>query len=159
MSLSQHASDDCRKVIRAAMDEAVGVSPDAVLSDAYTDTEHLLLAILKFQTKALTSLLTAEEIRTLRTQTEQRINQLPKLFCPSRPPYSNQLRAAFEHSLAESIRLKCETVEIEHLLLGLLRLGVGNAFQLLTEFGISSEQVEALLLTRQDGEPLRDSPG
>ncbi len=74
----------------------------------------------------------------------------------ARRDLSALLRQSAIHRQREAERLKCDYVGAEHHLIGLLRVGEGNAFQILRALGYSIEDLIAA--AEKVARPIEDAP-
>jgi Protein of unknown function (DUF3738)/Clp amino terminal domain, pathogenicity island component len=113
------------------------------------DTEHLLLGILKQQEQVLVHLLgqagvAPNEIKAL---LYSRIGPPgPYIDTSVEIPFSENVKQVFEYTAEEASILLHRHVGTEHLLLGLLRLERGLAFDILREQGLSLAPVRDALV-------------
>jgi ATP-dependent Clp protease ATP-binding subunit ClpC len=116
----QHFDPRAREVVVDAQEEAIDLGHEAV------GTEHLLLALLR-ETKTAIAL---EPFGLGREGARDAVVDIVgegKLMGATQLPFSAQTKKAFELALRESLRLGCEQLGPEHLLLGVLGVekGVG----------------------------------
>ena len=119
-------------VMRLADEEATRCHHECI------GTEHLLLALLKQDSRAsadiLTNLGVAPEI----------VQQ--KMEKPNSAGPDGRAKKTIEYAMAEAQNLKHEDVGPEHRLLGLLREKDGVAADVLTDFGVTLEAARAEVL-------------
>ncbi|MDQ4025985.1 MAG: ATP-dependent Clp protease ATP-binding subunit [Actinomycetota bacterium] len=131
-----------RRAVKIAHKEARRLGID------YVDTEHILLGLLH-EKKGLAGLALEEAGMS----TDEVRHQINRRFVPATGRRSNgtlTARAAegLQRSLEESRRLGHNYLGTEHLLLGLLKLDQGLAYEVLTEGGATYEAVERILLRK-----------
>jgi hypothetical protein len=121
----------------------------ALLASLTIETEHLLLGIVKDRDPLITHLLGGRQsLDDIRRLVYERAGQ------PGSPidvsvhvPFSEDVTQVLQYTAEEASRLLHSHIGCEHLLLGLLRLDRGVAFDVLREKGLSLTRVrEALVL-------------
>ena len=74
--------------------------------------------------------------------------------------FSSSIKSVLKYSKEEAIRLNSNTVEIEHVFLGLLRLGKGSAIDYLqghfVDLGQLKQDIESKIFTRTEAESLEE---
>lgn len=152
-------TDRVRKVLQMAREEA------ARLNHEYVGTEHLLLGLIRDGEGVGAAVLTNLNIDLL--EVRQRIEGITKKEKTTTAvgpdlPYTSRAKKVLELSMSEARELHHPYVGTEHLLLGLLREGMGIAGQVLTDAGASLALVRAetlrLLGTDEFSPPSRGKP-
>jgi ATP-dependent Clp protease ATP-binding subunit ClpC len=138
-----------RRVLVLAQEEA------RLLGHGFIGTEHLLLGLLHegegLGAKALESLgITLEAVRV---QVEERIG--PAGSATGSPPFTPRAKKALELALREARELGHDYVCTEHLLLGIVREGQGDAAKVLESLGAQLPRVRETVLGLVAG----DDPG
>lgn len=134
-------SDEVRSVLIQSRDEA------GALRHEYVGTEHLLLALVRRPEGTAATVLarigaTPEAVIELVNRTVS-----PGHAEPGRhdPPYTSRSRKALELAMMEARNLGHDHVGAGHLLLGVLREEMGIGAQVLAQFGVTAERVQAAL--------------
>jgi ATP-dependent Clp protease ATP-binding subunit ClpA len=129
------------KVVMLAQEEARS------LGDERLGTEHLLLALLGFDNAACSALngfgVNYNDVRLEVEQVRLGKDALP-LECEI--TLSNRALRCLELSFLEASGLKHDQVEAEHLLLAILRQGLGVAVGILAKMGVNMVDLEIALL-------------
>jgi len=128
------------KVLLIAQEEARS------LGDERLGTEHILLALLSFENSACSALNgfgvayndVRFEIEDFRAQNA--------LALDTEIAFTDRAARCLELCFLEAQELKHESVEAEHLLLAILRLGTGVAVGILAKFGVNMVDLEIALL-------------
>jgi ATP-dependent Clp protease ATP-binding subunit ClpC len=137
-----------RRVLVLAQEEA------RLLNHSFIGTEHLLLGLLHegegLGAKALESLgITLEAVRV---QVEERIG--PAGSATGSPPFTPRAKKALELALREALQLGHNYIGTEHLLLGIVREGQGDAAKVLESLGAELPRVrETVLGLMAGGDP------
>jgi AcrR family transcriptional regulator len=130
-------TDRARQTVAAAVDAA------KALGHGYIGTEHLLLGQFREPGAVAAKVLLAHGI------TEEVVRGKIVAVTPagtpitddSRPPFTPRAADAFGHALTEALNLGHNYIGTEHLLLGLYGDDQGLAARILTELGLTAEQV------------------
>jgi ATP-dependent Clp protease ATP-binding subunit ClpA len=133
-------TDRVRKVLQMAREEA------ARLNHEYVGTEHILLGLIREGEGVAVAVLTNLNVDLVAVQ--QKIEEKTKTEKPAAAvgpdlPYTSRAKKVLELSMAEARELRHSYVGTEHLLLGLLREGIGIAGQVLSDAGANLELVRA----------------
>ena len=143
-------TDRARKVMAMANQQAQRFNHE------YIGTEHLILAIAEeghgVAAKVLTSL--GVDLATVRVEVEKLVKSGPDPVAAGKLPQTPRAKKVIEYAIEEVRNLRHAHVGTEHLLLGLLRVPQGVAAQVLTNMGLTLEQVrdEVLKLLVPDAE-------
>ncbi|MFK4085597.1 Clp protease N-terminal domain-containing protein [Kribbella sp. NPDC020789] len=132
-----------RKVVILAQEEA------RQLDHSYIGTEHLLLGLLGAADGGAAKLLAgtgAPAVRELVIEIVGRGQRSPEGGIPFTP----RAKATLEDSYLEARRLGSESIDTEHLLLGLLKDADGVAAQVLARLGVEIEALRSLTEQRID---------
>jgi len=141
-------SDRLRSVLSEAREEA------ARLHHEHVGTEHLLIALLDDTARDGTGPPSAARVvlDVLAIDRAKMKEVLQQTVLRGRMPmsddqlaYTSRARAVLELAMAEARVAKANTVDIQHLLLGLVREERGIAAQVLLDFGITTEKARAEL--------------
>lgn len=108
----------------------------------YIETEHLLLGILR-EDKAVSLRVLGSHgaIESIRKQIDGLTSRREKISTSVDLPLSTECKLALAYAAEESEKMQSQTIEVDHLLLGLLREEKCLAAQILGERGVTSEQV------------------
>jgi ATP-dependent Clp protease ATP-binding subunit ClpC len=143
-------TDRARKVMQLANQEAQRFNHE------YIGTEHILLGLVKAGTGVATSVLQNLDIDLNAVQ-----NEVTKIIRPcaepvtmGKLPQTPRAKKAIEYAADEARMLHHNYVGSEHLLLGLIREGEGVAAQVLTNLGLTLQQVRGEVLHLLGGSPL-----
>jgi hypothetical protein len=129
-------TDRARKVMRLANQEAQHLCHD------YLGTEHILLGLVKEG-----SGVAAQVLKNLGIDLRQVRLEVKKLVKPGmdmwygKLPQTPRAKKVIEYAIAEARSLKHNYVGTEHILLGLLREDGGDAAEILSGLGLSTEKV------------------
>jgi hypothetical protein len=130
----------------------------SVLGSRSIETEHLLLGLLKDRATLIAHLLGTANVTVdaLRQQIYTRIGPArPPLDTTLEIPFSKDGKLVLDYTAEEARRLLHDYIGCEHLLLGLLRLERGLAWEILRDHGLSLGSVrEALVLHVSANSPL-----
>ena len=134
------------KVVVLACTEARRLNHD------YIGTEHLLLGLIKQGSGVGTHVLTnlAVDPRKIQVEIEKLVKRRPGSVRGGELPQTPRATRAIELAILESRALNHETVETEHLLLGLLRENEGVAAQVLANLGLQEGHVREEVLKLLD---------
>ena len=131
-------SDRVGKILQLAREEAARLRHDHV------GTEHILLGLVREGEGVAAAVLTNlnVDLEELERSIEQRVAQggAPRVARPDLP-YTRGAKKVLELAMAETRELDHSYVGSEHLLLGLLREGDGIAAEVLTDLGVTLEEV------------------
>jgi ATP-dependent Clp protease ATP-binding subunit ClpC len=129
-------TEKARRVIFFARYEA------AHYGSPYIETEHLLLGVLR-EDKVLTNRVLGPHsvVEAIRKQIDGLSEKREKLSTSVDIPMSRECKNALAFAAEESERMNAESIETDHLLLGLLREEKSLAAQLLRERGVTADQV------------------
>jgi ATP-dependent Clp protease ATP-binding subunit ClpC len=141
-------SDRLRSVLSEAREEA------ARLHHEHIGTEHLLIALLDDSSRdgAASPSAAGVVLDVLGVDRAKMKEVLKQTVLRGRTPmsddqlvYTSRARAVLELAMAEARVAKANTVDTQHLLLGLAREERGIAAQVLLDFGVTVEKVRAEL--------------
>lgn len=141
---------DARQVVVLAQEQA------RELRHPYIGTEHLLLGLVHLPDevgvrRALLQLgVTADVVRVA-------VEQLVGCGTTTKRghiPFTPRAKQVLELSLREALRLRCNHIGPEHLLLGILQEGEGVAAQILVQHGRSFDEIRALVTAASDTAPV-----
>ena len=143
-------TERARKVVVLAQEEARHFNHN------YIGTEHLLLGLLRedegVAARALTALgVTIEEARERVASIVGYGSEGPGLQAPFTP----RSKKVLELALREAMRLEHNYIGTEHILLGLVRENEGVAARVLSDLGVSPDDVRRELVQMLPGEPGR----
>jgi hypothetical protein len=134
-------SEQGRSVIVLAQDEARGLAHD------YLGTEHLLLGLLRLDTSGAARALAelgVDQAR-VRARVEELVGRGPGT--PSGAiPFTPRAKKVLELALRESLALRHDDIETEHLLLAILAEGEGVAARILSEQGLDAARARGVVL-------------
>ena len=134
-----------KKVLELSLREALQ------LGHNYIGTEHILLGLIHegegVAAKALESL--GISLEAVRQQVEEIIGQ-GQASPTGHIPFTPRAKKVLELSLREAVALGHHHLGTEHILLGLLREGRGLAAMILTDAGLSLDDLRARTLARLD---------
>ena len=107
------------------------------LGEAYIETQHLLLGLLRQDAGILLDFITPEQASSIRQEIESeaavRNQGHPELPTHGDLPLSNESKRVLAYSAEEAERLRDRHIGVEHMLLGLLREQGTFAAKLLCE--------------------------
>lgn len=126
-------SQQALKTVMFAQEEA------RKLDSTIVGTEHLLLGILRDETSIASKVLISKGIKP--SLIRKQLNTTPLRKPGMEITYSPDVKQIFELAEAEAERLNDDQVESEHILLGLVALGEGEALDILEEEGIISKRL------------------
>ena len=132
-------TDRVRKVLQMAREEA------ARLNHEYVGTEHILLGLIREGEGVAAAVLTnlnVDLVYVRQTIEEMTRKETPGATGPDLP-YTSRAKKVLELAMSEARQFNHSYVGTEHLLLGLLREGMGIAGQVLTDAGANLELVRA----------------
>jgi ATP-dependent Clp protease ATP-binding subunit ClpA len=135
-------SEAAQRALSFAREEAARLGHDQV------GTEHQLLGLLRADEGPVTDLLDrlAAPPGALRDWLESRIPPGPAIgVAADRLLLATQAKQAIEHAMSEARQLRDSVIRPDHLLLGLLREGSGEAAAILVEHGITLNRARAAL--------------
>jgi ATP-dependent Clp protease ATP-binding subunit ClpC len=141
-------SDRLRGVLSEARDEA------ARLQHEHVGTEHLLLALLAdsnrdggspLSTAGVVLDVLAVDRERMRRVLEETVLRGRAATPDDQLSYTSRARAVLELAMAEARISHANTVDAQHLLLGLVREERGIAAQVLLDFGVTVDKVRAEL--------------
>jgi ATP-dependent Clp protease ATP-binding subunit ClpC len=148
----QRFTDRARRVLVLAQEEARD------LASAFIGTEHLLLGLIREREGVAAEVMgtlgvTYELVREKVQESSETIAE------PSSgsPPFTPRVKKVLEFSLRESLQLGHSYVGTEHLLLGLLREGNGEATRILDGLNIDMTRLRTLVIERISGQVGPDS--
>ncbi len=148
----QRFTDRARRVLVLAQEEARD------LASAFIGTEHLLLGLIREREGVAAEVMgtlgvTYELVREKVQESSETIAE------PSSgsPPFTPRVKKVLEFSLRESLQLGHSYVGTEHLLLGLLREGNGEATRILDGLNIDMTGLRTLVIERISGQVGPDS--
>lgn len=142
-------TDKARRVIVYAQEEAKN------LNHTYIGTEHILLGLTREADSVAERALKTNgvELDALRKKIIETIGQGDESKKPEPLPFTPRAKKSLDLALKEALQLGHNYISTEHLLLGLLREGEGEAYVILSAMGVE------LLKLRQDiNNIINDSP-
>jgi ATP-dependent Clp protease ATP-binding subunit ClpC len=115
------------------------------LNHEYIGTEHILLGLVKEGSGVGAAVLTKFDLDLDKTRHEVKrfAPKGPDMIIMGKLPQTPRARGVIEYAIDEARTLNHNYVGTEHLLLGLLRVPEGVAFQVLTNLGIKPEDIRA----------------
>jgi dihydroneopterin aldolase len=149
-SMFERFTERARKAVVLAQEEA------GLLRHNYVGTEHILLGLLRedegVAARALTALgVTAEEAR-------ERVASIVGYGSEGpgpQVPFTPRSKKVLELALREAMHLEHNYIGTEHILLGLVRESEGVAARVLSDLGVSPDDVRRELVRMLPGEPGR----
>jgi ATP-dependent Clp protease ATP-binding subunit ClpC len=132
------------------------------LCTPYIATEHILLGLLELETMKDVFTQLGIEPAKVRDEVERRV--LPvhlgaKEPGPGQLPFTDRARKVVELAVKEADGLGHDCIDIDHLLLGLLREGKGVAAEVLRSMGLDLERVRAVARERNRTTPSEGRTG
>ncbi len=157
----ENYTDRAQMILRLAEQECYR------FNQAYVDTEHLLLGLLKEGTGVAANVLKNLDVngKQLRMEIEKRIEVGPAQTAnkTGETPRTANAKKVLRYAEMEARNTGQNLVGSEHLLLGLLAVEEGIASQVLREMGVTLEQVQEEILNLMPGavplEPTEQAPG
>ena len=148
-TIYERFSDRARKVLQLANQEALR------FGHKYIGTEHILLVIVKEGTGVAANVLKNLDIdlRKIRIETEKLLTQGPPNVFSGKAPLTPNAKRVMELAIKEANGLSHNYVGTEHLLLALMGLGEGAAFNVLLALGVKVETTRAAVLELLKAEP------
>jgi ATP-dependent Clp protease ATP-binding subunit ClpB len=140
---------------RGVISEAQGQAIDR--NNSTLEPEHVLLALLSQADGFVPTIVRrlGREPSALRTRAEQAVDRLPVVSGAEEELRASTRFARMMREAARAMeRLKDEYVSVEHLLLALLA-DKGDAGRTLSEFGLQSDQTEAIIRELRQGQTVR----
>lgn len=130
-------TDRARMVIQLAAKEAVALKME------YVGTEHILLGLLSEGSGVAANILRNLDLNLnqIRTEVKKCVANGPDFLTTVKLPLTPRAIQVHEKAIEEARHLEHNYVGTEHLLLGLLRVEAGVAYQVLTNLGINVESV------------------
>ena len=136
-------TEDAENVMSLAREEAQRLKCD------FIGTEHILVGIIEQGSGAAAKLLIDLNVNLNRTREE-----IARLVMPAQSPpqplgeipFSPRVKRTIELALEAAIRFGCEVIDTEHLLLALLKDNEGVAAKVLTNLGLTLQEVRDLVL-------------
>lgn len=135
-------TDRARKVLQLANQEAQR------LNHEYIGTEHILLGLIREGSGVAANVLKNLDIdiRKVRAEVEKIIQSGPDGVTMGKLPQTPRAKKVIEFAIEEARNLDHKWVGSEHLLLGLLREGEGVAAQVLTNLGLTLDEIRGGIL-------------
>jgi len=135
-------TDSARKVLAYARQEATRFNHE------YIGTEHLLLGLVREGTGVAANVLhnLDVDIKKIRLEVEKMVQSGPELVTKGQLPFTPRAKKVLELSNEEARSLGQNYIGTEHILLGLLREQDGVAAHVLTNLGLSLEDVRSEVL-------------
>ena len=132
-------TEHARKVIALANQEARRFNHE------YIGTEHILLGLVKEGAGVAVAVLKSlgADLSRVSFEVEKIIKKGPDIVAPGQLPQTPRAKKVLEYALQEAYTIKHSCLGTEHLLLGLLREQDGIAAHVLTDLGITLENVRA----------------
>jgi hypothetical protein len=148
-------SDRVRTVLKMAREEAVRLDHD------YVGTEHILLGLIREGNGVGAAILSElnVELDELQAGVEKELRPGKSTHALGEFPYTSRAKKVLEFAMAEARELSHDSVQTDHLLLGLLREERGIAAVVLKSFGMTLERTreETLRLRSPAVPPLSGS--
>ncbi len=136
-------TDSSRQVLVLAQEES------RLLRHSFIGTEHILLGLLHQDGAAAQVLI--ELGASLTTVRERAAETIGLTGGPGSPPFTPRAKRVLELALREAMQLGAESIDTEHILLGLVREGEGVGVQLLMSLGIRPSQVRQRVIQHLSG--------
>lgn len=140
-------TENARLVVVRSQEEA------RTLGHNYIGTEHLLLGVLFTESFAASVLedagLTLEDVR-------ERIANISGTGNPQiggHIPFTPRAKKVLEFALREALSLGENDIDVEHVLLGILREGEGVGFAILSTFNVSLDTIRASIMRGREDSP------
>ncbi len=135
-------TDRSRKVMQLANEEGQRLNHKCI------GTEHILLGLVKEGSGVAAGVLKNLDVdlRKIRREVERIVESGPDRVTMGMLPLSPRAKKVIEYAIEEARNLNHNYVGTEHLLLGLLREGEGVGIQVLTNLGLSPEEVRKEVL-------------
>jgi len=143
-------SDRARRVVLHASDEAVRLGAE------FFDTEHLVLGLLKERESIGMRVLARLGVSPVKLRKEIEAHITTEQQSPSTHPRpAPAAKEVLSLALREAKHHGHQVVGTEHLLLGLIRVGRGVAYRVLTKFGVDLRRARMAVIEclKEDGEP------
>ena len=153
LHMFERFTEDARLVVVRSQEEA------RTLKHNYIGTEHLLLGVLYTEGFAGSLLrqsgLTLDDIRERIVS----ITGTGNSQISGHVPFTPRAKKVLEFALREALALGENDIDVEHVLLGILREGEGVGFSILSTFNVSLESVRAAVLRgREEGNEVSREP-
>ena len=136
-------TDSSRQVLVLAQEES------RLLRHSFIGTEHILLGLLHQDGAAAQVLI--ELGASLTTARKRAAETIGLTGGPGAPPFTPRAKRVLELALREAMQLGAESIDTEHILLGLVREGEGVGVQLLMSLGIRPSQVRQRVIQHLSG--------
>jgi ATP-dependent Clp protease ATP-binding subunit ClpC len=153
MMIGYNFSENLRKVLAAARDEAVR------LGHEYVGTEHLLLALLREGAGGSATVLRHLDIapEKIRQRLEETVRPGPGHPTGPDLPYTSRAKKVLELTLQECVRTHATVADTEQLLVGLCAEQKGIAALVLAEAGLTTDVARATVdqIAGAPAEPVR----
>ncbi len=124
------------------------------------DVEHVLYGLL-MQEKGLVGEILKElniDIDRVKQQVNSVLENIPKVSYATGQIYATpRIQSLFNNADAEAKRLQDEFISTEHLLIGIVSEGKGEAFNILSRLGADKEKIYAVLQKLRGGRRVTDS--
>lgn len=135
-------SPTARRALEMAREEALTLGHD------FIGTEHVLLGLLKAAEGALAQSLQRSHISSeaVRAEVARLISALPDRPSITALPFTPRARKALHFATREAGALEHSTIDLEHILLGLVREGTGVAAIALSNLGVRLERLRCEIL-------------
>jgi ATP-dependent Clp protease ATP-binding subunit ClpC len=132
-----------RQVVVRAQDEA------RLLKHNYIGTEHILLGLLRVEDGIAAQVLTSLGVGTeaVREQVARIVGDGEELTT-GQIPFTPRAKKVLELSLREGLSLGSESIDTEHILLGLVRENEGVATRVLLDFGLDDDEIRNATIKR-----------
>jgi ATP-dependent Clp protease ATP-binding subunit ClpC len=130
-------TDRARKVMQLANQEA------SRFNHEYVGTEHILLGLIKEGSGVAANVLKNMDIdlRKVRLEVEKLVQPGPDMITMGKLPQTPRTKRVIEYTIEEARNLNHNYVGTEHILLGLMREKEGVAAQVLSNLGVSTENI------------------
>jgi ATP-dependent Clp protease ATP-binding subunit ClpA len=118
------------------------------LGQSFVGTEQILLGTLSEETSVAAEVLKSQGVtlERARIEVEKIIGRGSDFVAVDIPPLSPKASRAIKLSLEEARQLGTNYIDVEHLLLGTLRIEDGTALQVLTNLGVDAAEVRDLVV-------------
>ncbi|MDR2035290.1 MAG: NDP-hexose 4-ketoreductase, partial [Coriobacteriales bacterium] len=134
-------TDKARAVLAAAQEEA------RQLGQSNVGTEHLLLGLLREKEG-----IAAQALEKLSVKYDEVLVQVKSIVNVGEEPpvghlsFTPRVKRVLEYALRETMQLGQSYISTEHLLLGIVREGNGQAIQALSQMGIDGEMIKKAII-------------
>jgi ATP-dependent Clp protease ATP-binding subunit ClpC len=142
-------TESANQVIALSQDEARALAHD------YVGTEHILLGLLREESGVAAEVLGSFDIsfESARAQVERMVGKGNANGATGEIPFTPRAKKTLDLALREALSLGHDSVETEHILLGLGQEREGVAFTILRHFGADAETVRDRVIAAVGPEP------